>query len=111
MKHKRQHPSQLSLYYNDVVHHNYVVSVYTYIGHTEFKNIGIQSVLQSWLFKSLILINDNRGKARNLSLYAQIKMVMYSLLPMARPTIANDNNDIIVKIKSDDFSTELDLFK
>lgn len=36
---------------------------------------------------------------------------MYSFSPMARPTIANDNNDITVKIKSDDFSTELDLFK
>lgn len=36
---------------------------------------------------------------------------MYSFPPMARPTITNDNNDITVKIKSDDFSTELDLFK
>lgn len=82
-----------------------------YMGHIEFKNTGTQSVLQSWLFESLILINDNRSKACKLPLYVQINMVMYSFSPLARPTIANDNNDITVKIKSGVLSTEFNLFK
>lgn len=38
-------------------------------------------------------------------------MIMYSFLPLERPTITNDNNDITVKTKSGDLPKELDLFK